>query len=338
MQRWLTDGQRDYVEKFLYPVTRKEGVWLLYEIDDAMGKDDIPLYNRGRNAFQNDNIQNNIKFMLDKSDIVVVTTKYIKEYYARKYDIPIKKIVAVPNLLPRWWYGDRYQPNIKTQQFQDNKSKPRIGIVSSLSHYNIDHVKDETGQIAKDDFDEIADVVKKTVDDFQWVILGYAPPQLKEEIEKKKVQCYGCVPIVQYPSTLYNLGLQAIVAPLQDNEFNRCKSNIKYIEACAIGVPLFASNCIPYKGTLPENQLFSSQDELKDKLMKLKFSSTGAYRKMIEQQWAWLNSPAESGDFKLRNWWLEDNMGIWFKLFKLDNMKGKQPQQSKNTEENKNEQ
>ena len=337
IQRWLTDGQRDFVEKFLYPVTRQEGIWLIYEIDDAMGKNDIPLYNRGRKAFYNDNIQNNIKFMLDKSDIVIVTTDYIKEYYARTYDIPMRKIVAVPNLLPHWWYGDKYQPNIKIQQFKENKSRPRIGIVSSLSHYNIDNVKDETGQIAKDDFDEIADVIRETVDDLQWVIFGYEPPQLKDEIEKRKVECHGCVPILQYPSSLYNLGLQAIIAPLQDNEFNRCKSNIKYIESCAIGVPLFASNCIPYKGTLPENQLFSSQDDLKNKLLKLKFSSIGEYRKMIEQQWTWLNSPIQSGDFNLRNWWLEDNMRIWFKLFRLENMKDKNPQQSNNTEENNNE-
>ena len=73
-----------------------------------MGKNDIPLYNRGRKAFYNDKIQNNIKFMLDKSDIVIVTTNYIKEYYARTYDIPMRKIVAVPNLLPHWWYGDKY--------------------------------------------------------------------------------------------------------------------------------------------------------------------------------------------------------------------------------------
>ena len=100
---------------------------------------------------------------------------------------------------------------------------------------------------------------------------------------------------------------------------------------------MFASNCIPYKGTLPENQLFSSQEDLKNKLLKLKFSSIGEYRKMIEQQWTWLNSPIQSGDFNLRNWWLEDNMRIWFKLFRLENMKDKNPQQYNNTEENNNE-
>lgn len=68
--------------------------------------------------------------------------------------------------------------------------------MSSLSHYNIDHVTDDNGQLVKDDFDEIADVVRETVDDLQWVIFGYAPPQLKEEIEKRKVECHGCVPIL----------------------------------------------------------------------------------------------------------------------------------------------
>lgn len=68
--------------------------------------------------------------------------------------------------------------------------------MSSLSHYNIDHVTDENGQLVKDDFDEIADVVRETVDDFQWVIFGYEPPQLKDEIEQRKVECHGCVPIL----------------------------------------------------------------------------------------------------------------------------------------------
>ena len=106
-----------------------------------MHYEDIPLFNRGRQAFANDRIQDNIRYMLNVADFVVVTTQYIKNYYNRKYGVPLENILAVPNLLPKWWFGDRYDPDRKDQQFKRFKAKPRIGIVSSLSHYNIDNVR-----------------------------------------------------------------------------------------------------------------------------------------------------------------------------------------------------
>lgn len=75
--------------------------------------------------------------MLNNADFVIVTTKHIKEYYNRKYGVPLENIVAIPNLLPRWWFGDRYDPERSVDAFRKNKSKPRVGIVSSLSHYNV---------------------------------------------------------------------------------------------------------------------------------------------------------------------------------------------------------
>ena len=106
-------------------------------------------------------------------------------------------------------------------------------------------------------------------------------------------------------------------------EFNRCKSFIKTMECAALGVPLFASDCEPYSRVMPKDQLFSSGDDLKEKLIKLKFgvkgeSSATAYRRIVERQWKWLNSPCKEGDFYLKNYWLEDNLqNVWIPLFKL---------------------
>ena len=99
--------------------------------------------------------------------------------------------------------------------------------------------------------------------------------------------------------------------------FNYSKSFIKYMECAAIGVPLFATNCLPYDRVMPKNQLFDTSDELKQKLLKLKFDSVGIYQKMIEKQWEWLNSPCIEGDFRLRNMFLEDNLNIHIDLNKL---------------------
>ena len=100
-------------EKLLYPITRKTGTCLVYEIDDAMLGDDIPPYNRGREAFTDKEVQANIKYMLNASDVVTVTTPYIKGYYNRKYGVPLEKLIAVPNLLSRMWIGDRFDPERK---------------------------------------------------------------------------------------------------------------------------------------------------------------------------------------------------------------------------------
>ena len=100
-------------------------------------------------------------------------------------------------------------------------------------------------------------------------------------------------------------------------EFNYCKSFIKYMECAAIGVPLFATNSLPYNRVMPEQQLFDGPEDLKDKLLKLKFSSSKIYLDMINRQWIWLNSPVHEGDFVLKNFWMEDNLGVWVSLFRL---------------------
>ena len=69
------------------------------------------------------------------------------------------------------------------------------------------------------------------------------------------------------------------------------------MECAALGVPLFATNCLPYNRVMPKEQLFDTADELKEKLTKLKWSSAHVYRSIIEKQWAWLNSPCIEGDF-----------------------------------------
>lgn len=153
--------------------------------------------------------------------------------------------------------------------------------------------------------------------DFQWVFFGYAPPKLKDLIDGKKIEYHPGVPILNYPSMMENLALQAVVAPIKDMEFNRCKSHIKFLECCASGIPLYASNSLPYTNVMKREFLFDNGDELKDKLLKLKFASAGVYRSIIDENWKWFNSPKRDGDFNIKNGWLEDNLNLWVDMFKL---------------------
>ena len=88
---------------------------------------------------------------------------------------------------------------------------------------------------------------------------------------------HGGVPLLNYASKFYNLGLQAVIAPIKKTEFNFCKSFIKTMECAALGIPLFATNCLPYDRVMDREFLFDNADELKDKLTKFKWQSAGAY-------------------------------------------------------------
>lgn len=346
VQRWISTQQRNMFCKFLKPIMDANCGWLLYEIDDNMSDKHIPHFNRGKKAFEPPEVQAQIKEMLNAADFVTVTTDYIKQFYHDEYGVPLENIIAVPNLLPRYLFGDRYRPQLKLDQFKRFKSKPRIGIVSSLSHYNVDGVREDANGNAvrkvkrpdgsevwhnekneevnfndtkeiTDDIDEIIECIKQTVNDVQWVFFGFVPPKLQDLVKTGKIECHGGTSIMTYASAFDNLQLQAVVAPIKDMEFNRCKSFIKYMECAALGVPLFASNYLPYNRVMPKDQLFSSGNELKEKILKLKFMSNGLYEKLLKQQWDWLNSPCKEGDFALKNFWLEDNLNIHMGLFKL---------------------
>lgn len=320
IQRWIGKPHSDFVENFFIPLFKQTGTKLIYEIDDLTDANFIPLYNHGRKGFESQEVQDSIKKMLELSDNVVVTTNKLRDMMSSGYGISKDKIVAIPNLLPHWWIGDRYDPERKARQFSQFKPKPRIGIISSMSHYNFSGAKDSNGQIVKDDMDVIVDIIKETVDDFQWVVIGWAVhPGLSEFVKQKKIEVYPTCPLLSYPSLINRLCLQAVVAPLQDNEFNHCKSFIKYEECAALGIVLYASRMLPYSEVMPGEQMFTDANELKDKLMKLKFGSVGAYAKRIEAQWKWLNSPTKEGDADLKNWWMEDNLNIWTPLHTIVN-------------------
>ena len=346
VQRWISSEQVNVFTKFFKPICDANCGWLIYEIDDNMSDKHIPLFNRGRGAFEGEKIQNNIKTMLNAADFVTVTTDYLKDFYHNEYDVPLENIVSIPNLLPRFLFSDRYNVQKKVDQFKKFKARPRIGIVSSLSHYNVDNVREDVNgkavrktkkpdgtevwvnqekqeipedqtHVITDDLDEIIDCIRSTINEFRWVFFGYVPPKLKDLVEKHQIDVYSGVPIMNYPSVFDQLQLQAVIAPIKNMEFNRCKSFIKYMESAALGVPCFASNYLPYSRIMPKSQLFESSADLTEKLRKLKFASVGLYTSIIEQQWKWLNSPAHEGDFDVKNFWLEDNIEIWADLFRL---------------------
>jgi len=104
-----------------------------------------------------------------------------------------------------------------------------------------------TGICNTSDLEIISDVVRTLADKVEWVILGMCPAKLRPYI----YECHDDVNLQNYPKKLASLNLDLALAPLEDNLFNRCKSNHQLLEYGACGYPVIASDIDCYRGNLP---------------------------------------------------------------------------------------
>lgn len=161
------------------------------------------------------NRQDEIIANLKMADVVTVTTPLLAAK-VREYN---RNVVVIPNALP-FDQGQFTKSNDKT-------SGTPFVYVGGASHY-----------------DDLA-LLQGLYGDL--TIAGFH----NEEIEWHRIKslCGGAtfknaLPTSEYMKA-YN-GHRVAIAPLVDNAFNNCKSNIKILEAGAKGIPVIASRCFPY--------------------------------------------------------------------------------------------
>lgn len=304
MQRQVSNPQHDYFTKFIVPLSNQTGMWVVYNVDDAIHKDDIPKYNQAWQAYQSDELMVNIKNMLQATDFLLVTTDYIRDYYIRKFEVDADKVIVIPNYLPKWWMGQYYDLKKANSNYDKYKKRPRVGIIASSTHYDIKNNNDGV-----DDFTHIIDYIKKTCKKYEWVFMNSVPKQLEEYAKAGKVTVVRGDNIMNYPDALAKLDCQAFVQPLIDNEFNRCKSPIKYLEAAAMGTPLIAQRINIYEPYT--DLLFDDSAELDKHLTKL-FTDKKHFIDVVKKQKRELDSGRNG-----KGWWLENNIQDWAIFYRL---------------------
>ena len=238
-QRQTTDHHLQFIE-LVREVKEKADIVdykIIYDLDDLIGE--VPSYNFAAKTYNDPHSIENLKRVTNLVDIFTVSTYPLKKKIEALGGTC--KVKIVPNYLAKYLY--RPYDFIK----KENK-KPRILWSGSPTHFSPHD---------KGDFGVIYDLIKNTIDEFEWVILGVRQCPTWLEPYKDKIEMPGWESsMYRYPSLLKELNCDFGVAPLLNNAFNQCKSSIKHADYCSADIISMCSKLTPYK----DSELFFSGD------------------------------------------------------------------------------
>lgn len=216
---------------------KRRGKKIVYENDDTYLPDvGVPLNMLGSDKQRelaialNKNLYDFISF----SDLVIASTDYLADEYRKLHNnVKVLKNCIDPfDEYPRLPRGDKF----------------RIGFIGSVaSNKDYDHIKDTLRTLANRG-------------DVTIVVLSFKrDPKYMKGFEDDvdfwdslpNVEWHEFVPIMKYMQTVAALNLDAAIIPRNDSYFNRCKSNLKFLEMSLLRIPViaqgFTTNDSPYQ-------------------------------------------------------------------------------------------
>jgi glycosyltransferase involved in cell wall biosynthesis len=151
----------------------------------------------------------------------------------------------------------------------------------------------------KGDLELITRVVRELATEVDWVFMGMCTDDIKPHIK----EYHDFVPIGDYPKKMASLDLDIAIAPLEQNIFNECKSNLRLLEYGAMGWPVVCSDVYPYRSQNPP--VLRCGDDVAEWLGALRrlIQDEGLRHRMGEQLHQWVQA----------NFLLKDKAGDWMR-------------------------
>jgi hypothetical protein len=196
--------QKAAVELCQYAKSMSMPVWVDYD-DNLFG---VPPENKSFQTYNNPDIIQNIKDCLQAADVVSVPTEYLRQVYA-PYN---QDIHVIPNA-----FNDT--------MFRRGEQKPREK--KAIWRGPDSHIYDLMS------YGPSINQVTKEFPEWSFIFMGFYPWFLAETDNK------GFLPgldIIMYYKKMVDLNASICHVPLHDNPFNRCRSNIAYLEATYAGM------------------------------------------------------------------------------------------------------
>lgn len=292
-QRFSTEQDLAIVKSYK-ELQSKFGYKLVWEIDDQSfrinGKG-IPDYNEASTDFNSklDSIEKILSELLPMFDEIVVSTPFLKKCIEDIFNL--HNVTVIKNVVPRYlWSFER------KQKITEPIIKPKIGYVSAPQHYLNPVEKCEMfpngregmpGDLNNAFTPFILNAVKEDRIDFT---VHSCLPYVWEEV-KEKIRIIPWCDCNTYPRVVQYQHYDFTIGPLVDNDFNRCKSELRFIEACAAG-SVFVGSVFPgspYERIHPlcKCPTYATEDQLKSIFNTL--CKPDVYNEIIEWQYDFMN-------------------------------------------------
>lgn len=196
--------------------------------DDGTGKARF-LWRDGESGFdieRNKRLLRRFESIAGLADLVTTTTRPLADVFA---GIGVAAVSVLPNCIDTEVWKPVSIPH----------NGLRMGWQGGFSHY--------------EDLMVLKDVLPDLPYGVVPVVSGWTPPVLTS-LCGGRLESHEWVHIEAHPYKQAMLALDFAVIPLVDNEFNACKSAIKWVEYSALGVPVIASNVGPYAAEIVDGE------------------------------------------------------------------------------------
>lgn len=300
LQRSCSVRDLRWFRELLLPAKRRFGFPLIYEIDDILVRDDIPVYNCYRDIFREG--AESIPIYMDGSDAVTVTCAPLADYYSTKFGLPRDKFHVIPNYLPRYFFDSYNEAAILDRIRSQKTRKPRICFSCGMSHFDMNR----TG--AGDDFSGILDWIAENRKKYEFVFHGGFPPLLEKYADDFTRIPVG--PFLDYPRVRRSIRADLFIQPLNHSVFNECKSPIKLLESWAEGTPAFVQDLGSYMRIAPE-ACFDTPETL-DRMVNGLFADPDAQLQLIRRNYA-----------RMDEFWLDDHLDEWLEVMLFPKGRGR---------------
>lgn len=241
------------------------------------------------------------EFIKDIADLVTCSTETLAEEYRKLTDKPV---VVLPNMV---------DPDDWDKPLRNETDKVRIGIIGSSALNN--------------DFDKFHSILK-TLDEMPNVqIVLFSLPPMDTENNPKRTEVYkkeydfwtslkniewqNFVPMEDYFETLNEMKLDIVLIPRDDNYFNRCKSNLKFLECSMLEIPViaqgFKTGDSPYQGKDEDYMSICIEEE----------EWLPVILDLINNKSKRLKQGKRAKKYVLKNYDIKDNYKKWQEAYKL---------------------
>jgi glycosyltransferase involved in cell wall biosynthesis len=219
----------------LAKMLKKDGKKIVMDNDDTfILQDHHPLANFTPDGKKIDHLkrrQDNINSFVKLCDLVTVSTPKLRDEYLKYND----NVVVLPNCV---------EPLDWDEPLRNEGKKVRIGMVGSVAcEYDYLHIKPLLKKLGERE-------------DVTLVLFGLGDLKHRKEnplvtkVFSEEYEFWDSVNIEQFPwvhnydyqDTLNETRLDIMLIPRKDNYFNRCKSNVKFLEASMLEIPVVAQS------------------------------------------------------------------------------------------------